>query len=557
MTSLKTIAAAVTPKLLAITLFLALGNVIYGYDTASFGGVQAIPAFGKQFGIFDPTLGQYALPAKTSSLLTSLAFAGKLIGTIIIGPCTERFGHKFGMLLVCIFTIIGTIIECTSKKAAQFLVGRIIVYIGVGIVENVVPTYQSEIVPAPARGFVVGSLQMFLVCGALVASGVNRRYSEFVISSGWIIPVAIQLVAPVLILLGLYFIPPSPRWLLYKGRRDEAIAVLENVRPKRDVAAGLCVEEANAIEESIREEAKLRKSGTNEKLGWIDLFKGPNLRRTTIATLVFAFQQLTGQGFSSQYGTYVFITNIRVVCGVAYFDSNSVFYIREGLGSMAFTYSLINTAISVPVCFLGMVLLEYFGRRPVLIGGAFFQSLWLYIMAGIGGQSGKLPKANINMMVASVMLFNFSFSASWAPLSYVVASEVGTGALREKTMAFSSVINVICAFAVSFTLPYLLNPPYANLQAKVGYIYGSIAAVAMIYAIFFVPEMRGRSLEELDELFEHKPSIPAWKFRSTKTTGIGAKVAALEGSGRKNLDNFVNESEIVPEDGMKNDEDIY
>ncbi|KAJ3995448.1 general substrate transporter [Lentinula boryana] len=489
--------------------------------------------FSKQFGIFDPTLGQYALPAKTSSLLTSLAFAGKLIGTIIIGPCTERYGHKFGMLLVCIFTIIGTIIECTSKKAAQFLVGRIIVYIGVGIVENVVPTYQSEIVPAPARGFVVGSLQMFLVCGALVASGVNRRYSEFVISSGWIIPVAIQLVAPVLILLGLYFIPPSPRWLLYKGRRDEAIAVLENVRPKRDVAAGLCVEEANAIEESIREEAKLRKSGTNEKLGWIDLFKGPNLRRTTIATLVFAFQQLTGQGFSSQYGT--------------------VFYIREGLGSMAFTYSLINTAISVPVCFLGMVLLEYFGRRPVLIGGAFFQSLWLYIMAGIGGQSGKLPKANINMMVASVMLFNFSFSASWAPL----ASEVGTGALREKTMAFSSVINVICAFAVSFTLPYLLNPPYANLQAKVGYIYGSIAAVAMIYAIFFVPEMRGRSLEELDELFEHKPSIPAWKFRSTKTTGIGAKVAALEGSGRKNLDNFVNESEIVPEDGMKNDEDIY
>ncbi|KAJ3760321.1 hypothetical protein EV360DRAFT_40050, partial [Lentinula raphanica] len=324
-------------------------------------------------------------------LLTSLAFAGKLIGTIIIGPCTERYGHKFGMFLLI-----------TDKSDTR--------------------TYQSEIVPAPARGFVVGSLQMFLVCGALVASGVNRRYSEFVTSRGWIIPVSIQFVAPVLILLGLYFIPPSPRWLLYKGRRDEAIAVLENVRPKRDVAAGLCVEEANAIEESIREEAALRKSGTNEKLGWMDLFKGPNLRRTTIATIVFAFQQLTGTSDSS-----------------ASRSVGLVFYIREGLGNMSFTYS----------------------------------SLFLYIMAGIGGQSGEQPKANINMMVASVMLFNFSFSASWAPLSYVVASEVGTGALREKTMAFSSVINVICAFAVSFTLPYLLNPPYANLQAKVGYIYGT------------------------------------------------------------------------------------
>ncbi|KAJ4487742.1 hypothetical protein J3R30DRAFT_3281231, partial [Lentinula aciculospora] len=331
-------------------------------------------------------------------LLTSLAFAGKLVGTIIIGPCTERFGHKFGMFLLCIVTIVGTIIH----------------------------TYQSEIVPAPARGFVVGSLQMFLVCGALVASGVNRRYSEFVTSSGWVIPVSIQLITPVIILAGLYFIPPSPRWLLYKGRRDEAISVLESVRPKGDVAAGLCVEEANAIEESIREEAELRHSGLAEKLNWLDLFKGPNLRRTTIATLVFAFQQLTARRAHSNF-------------------FESVFYIREGLGNQAFTYSLINTAIS---------------------------SLWLYIMAGIGGQSGKLPKANINLMVASVMLFNFSFNASWAPLSYVVASEVGTGALREKTMAFSSVINVICAFAVSFTLPYLLNPPYANLQAKVGYIYG-------------------------------------------------------------------------------------
>lgn len=127
-------------------------------------------------------------------------------------------------------------------------------------------------------------------------------------------PVSIQLITPVLILSGLYFIPPSPRWLLYKGRRNEAIAVLESVRPKKDVAAGLCVEEANAIEESIREEAERRKSGTGEKLGWLDLFRGSNLRRTSIATMggfrtffqpysfnsdgdysiVFAFQQLTG-----------------------------------------------------------------------------------------------------------------------------------------------------------------------------------------------------------------------------------------------------------------------
>ncbi|KAL0578680.1 hypothetical protein V5O48_003300 [Marasmius crinis-equi] len=448
-----------TPRLFFIVGLMSLGNVIYGYDTASFGGVQAIPAFGKQFGTFDSKLNRYSLPARTSSLLTSLAF-------------------------------LGTIIQLTAKKSAQFLVGRIIVYIGVGIVENVVPTYQSEIVPAGLRGPVVGSLQMLLACGALVASGVNRRYSTSLVNSGWQIPVAVQMITPFVILCGLPFIPPSPRWLLYKGRRSEAIEVLEKVRPKDDVRAGLCIEEVDALEESIREESKIHNSYDQQKLGWFDLFRGTNLRRTTIATMVFAFQQLTGQAFTSQYGT--------------------VFYIRAGLASMAFTYSLISTAVSIPV------------------SGAFLQSLWLFLVAGIGGHT-TITEASKNMMVAATMLFTFSFSVSWAPLSYVVAAEVGTGALREKTMAFSSMVNVVCAFAVSFTLPYLLNPPYANLQARVGYIYGSIAAVAMLYALFFVPETKGRSLEELDELFEHKPALPAWKFKNVTTTGVGARIGAIEG----------------------------
>ncbi|KAK1217419.1 hypothetical protein PQX77_019959 [Marasmius sp. AFHP31] len=331
-----------TPRLFFIVGLMSLGNIIYGYDTASFGGVQAIPAFGRQFGAFDSNLNRYALPARTSSLLTSLAFLGKLIGTIIVGPCTEKFGHRVGMIVLCAVTIVGTIIQLTAKEAAQFLVGRIIVYIGVGIVENVVPTYQSEIVPAGLRGPVVGSLQMLLACGALIASGVNRRYSTSLVNSGWQIPVAVQMITPFVILCGLPFVPPSPRWLLYKGRRSDAIAVLEKVRPKEDVRAGLCVEEVDALEESIRQESKIHQSFDRQKLGWSDLFRGTNLRRTTIATM------------------------------------------------------------------------------------------------------------------------------------------------------------------------------------------GSIAAVAMFYALFFVPETKGRSLEELDELFEHKPALPAWKFKGTKTTGVGAKIGALE-----------------------------
>ncbi|KAF8591041.1 general substrate transporter [Ramaria rubella] len=473
---------------------MPLTDEVAAYDIISFNGVQAIPAFARQFGDFDPTLGRYALPASRSSLLTSVAFVGKFLGTLSAGSCTERYGHRAGLTLLSLSTIIGAVIQLTSKRPAQFLVGRVLVFVGIGVAENVVPTYQSELLPAAKRGFFVGSAQLFILLGALVANGVNRFYSTFQTSQGWIIPVAVQIIAPTILLCGIAFIPPSPRWLIHKGRREEAIRVLESVRPLADVRLGRCIEEINAIEE-------LRLHEGLEKRPWGDLFRGTNRRRTFIAMMIFMYHQSTGESF-------------RVL---------TVFYIRVGLASMAFTYNIIGSAVSIAVCIGGLFLLDSFGRRPVLVVGAFFQALWLMLVGGIGSLPDPTT-ASKHTVVAATILYTLSYSVSWSPF----AAEVGTGALREKTMAISSTIDSILAFVVSFTLPYLLNPPFANLQAKVAYIYGSFAASAILYALFFVPETKGRSLEELDELFQHKPTLPAWKFKTFHATGLGARITALE-----------------------------
>lgn len=167
------------------------------------------------------------------------------------------------------------------------MAGRIIIYFSVGFAEICATTYQSEIVPAAMRGTVVGSIQLFNQIGQILAAGVNRRYYLTTESHGWIIPVAVQAVPPVIIAVGIFFIPDGPRWLISRGRLDDSIKTLERVRPRADVDAGLCKLEAEAIQEAVHNDV--------EKGPWLDLFRGTNFRRTSIATVIYIFQQFTGQ----------------------------------------------------------------------------------------------------------------------------------------------------------------------------------------------------------------------------------------------------------------------
>jgi SP family sugar:H+ symporter-like MFS transporter len=208
----------------------------------------------------------------------------------------------------------------------------------VGITENAVPTYQSEIVPAGARGAVVSSIQFFIAVGGFISSGVNKRFSTDNTDEGWLVATCLQALFPMLIAIGLPFVPISPRWLISKGRSEEAVRVLIKVRPKEDGDNGACEAEVAAIDEALQHQV--------DKGPWLDLFRGTNARRTMIASVVFAFAQFTGQAFTSQYGPR--------------------FYTTVGLGSMAFTYSLINSAIGLLTCGIAMIAMDRVGRRPIV-----------------------------------------------------------------------------------------------------------------------------------------------------------------------------------------------
>ncbi|CAL5867003.1 uncharacterized protein PFLUO_LOCUS1215 [Penicillium psychrofluorescens] len=495
-------------------------NMLFGFDTTSFSGVQSIPAFIDQFGNAVKPDGSSAISAARVSFMSSVAFVGKFFGTLTCPLYVEKIGHRYTIWILCIISFVGIILECTSKTMAQFVVGRIVVYYSVGLAENTSTTYQSELVPASLRGAVVGSIQLFIQFGQITAAGVNERFSTSTEPKGWIIPVAIQAVVPVTIFVSPLFIPPGPRWLISKGRKADAVHTLERVRPKEDVAAGTCQAEADAIEEALDNHV--------EKGPWIDLFKGTNRRRTEIAISVFILQQFTGQGFVSQYSPR--------------------FYKTVGLGAHAFQYNIASAVVGWVGVLIGMSVFDIVGRRNILILGAFFQAIFLFAMAGIGLKKNPTT-ADGNGLVACVMLFNFFFSGTWAPLAYVIASEIGTAALREKTMAFTSTINVVAAWLVAFVVPYLLDA----IGSNIGWIFGAFSIFAMVYAYFRVPEIMNRSLEELDELFENH--VSARKFATTRTHGAAHRVAELE-NGPVLMGREESTDEVDTEEGRKRSENI-
>lgn len=196
-----------------------------------------------------------------------------------------------------------------------------------------------------------------------------------------------------------------------------------------------------------------------------------------------------------------------------------------------------------------MTLFDSVGRRNMLVWGAVLQAVFLFAMAGIGLKKNP-TSADAHGLVATVMLFNFFFSSTWAPIAYVIGSEIGTGALREKTMSFTSTVNVVAAWLVAFTVPYLLD----DIGANIGWIFGGFSIIATFYAYFRVPEISGRSLEELDELFERR--VPARQFASAETHGAAHRIAELENIGaRRGARTAVSEEQLLDVEGVRVDED--
>ncbi|KAJ5692590.1 hypothetical protein N7462_002013 [Penicillium macrosclerotiorum] len=498
-----------TPMLLFSCFCLLVGDVLFGYDTGSFGGILANPGFVNQFGAYDAGTKTYAIDSFRTSILTSLAFIGKLIGCLAAGPAIERFCHRILFFFLSAVSVIGIIVEITAAgsgngtgRLAQFIVGRVIVYISVGLVEVdvtwVFSTYQSEIVPASFRGLVIVSLQLFLSVGTILASAVNKAFATTTESLGWKTVTGIQFIFPVLITFFTFFIPNSPRWLLSKDQNKEAMAALCRLRLKEDIDNGNCEAEIQAIRVSLQEKV--------HKAPWSEVWQGSNLRRTFLVMVYYFFQQATGQAFVSTYQT--------------------TFYKTNGYADQAFTYPIIGACLGFIAVLPAMYMVDRIGRRPSLMITFIFQAIWMYLLAGLGEKESK-SDGEKNAIVAAFMLYAFSYNMGGASIPYLLGTEIPNAAVREKTQALGTSWNVIWAFVTNFAIPYMMD----EIHFQVGWVFGSISVLALLFTFFFLPETKGRALEEIDAVFatRHSP------FNSTSVDIPQAEGQVGQFEGHKGL----------------------
>ncbi|KIW18021.1 hypothetical protein PV08_02308 [Exophiala spinifera] len=453
----------------------------YGFDVQAMAAAQAMNSFDAQFGIYAKKTHKWKLQPYFLSLLNSCHAPAQIAGVYVGSVISNRYGRRMCVFVMSIYALFSSAIIFSSHTKAQILAGRTIHYCYLGMELAVVPTTLAELSPPRFRSSMVGLYWLSIKLGGLIISVIANRTSQVNTNWAWRIPFSLFFIVPTIVASLIWFLPESPRWLVLRDRHDEAAKSLRRLR-KPETSDAQLMAELDELETAVAQQPHKGK--------FMEVFRGTHLRRTMIACMVNFFQQASGQSFSSQYGT-LFV---------------------KGLGGVdPFTINMVNNAMNVIGIVICLLLSDRFGRRPMIHISGVLQVGALLTMGALGVHAH--PRLSERRgIVAMLLVFSFGYSVGWAPLTYLIAAEVPSPQLREHTLRLAYTIKLVTEWTVSFTYPYLEDDQYAGLGSKLGFIYGSFAALAVICGYFFVPETRDLALEEIDWQFSN--DVPTRKIRS-------------------------------------------
>ncbi|KAG8852594.1 hypothetical protein FRB96_008593 [Tulasnella sp. 330] len=465
-----------------MTAFAAFGGILYGYDTGVIGGVKVMEDWLKTFGKEGPK--GYAISTGTESLVVSILSAGTFVGALLAAPIGDRIGRKWGIISGTLVFCIGVALQMAALAVPLFVVGRIFAGIGVGIISCLVPMYQSECSPKWIRGAVVSCYQWAITIGLLLASIVNEGTAKRPNHSSWRIPIGIQFVWAAVLIFGMFLLPESPRWLIARGRDQEAGVNLGRL-------IGMAPEDPEIDVQLNEIRANLRAEEAIGNGGYIDCFRGThNKIRFRVLTGIFlqGWQQLTGINFIFYYGT--------------------TFFQRSGI-SNSFLISIATNVVNVGMTIPGIYLVDKAGRRSLLLWGAAGMLICEYVVAVVGVTVKDTDMAGQKVLIAFVCIYIGFFASTWGPVSWVVTSEIFPLNVRAKAMSMATASNWLFNFAIGYATPYLVNSGRGNLNlgVKVFFIWGSTCAGCLIFTYFCIPETKGLSLEAIDVLYQNTTPI--------------------------------------------------
>jgi len=458
--------------ILKITIVAALGGLLFGYDTGVIGGSQLY--FTEYFNF----------SAAEQGWAVSSALYGCLVGALAGGYLTKRISRKYTLILAAALFTISAWGSGIANSLNELAIYRIIGGLAVGMASLAAPMYIAEIAPPRLRGRLVSYYQLAVVIGFFIVflatyfigGGDTQNMSPEVleelhkhnVNQGWRIMFWSELLPAGAFFLLLFTVPHSPRWLVLKGRTDEAKAVLARITAtEQEAAAELADIQASLTNSSAPNMAMLFGKG----IGFA-LFLG---------VMLSIFQQITGINAILYYGAEIF--------------SNALGYGPED----ALKQQLWLGAVNLIFTFVAIYKVDSWGRKPLFIGGSIgmFAGLTVLGLTIYTGQMGVIS-------LLAILVFIGSFAMSMGPVVWVMLSEMFPNNVRSVAMSIAVAAQWLFNALVANSFP-LVNESALNQNGFNGalpyFIFSSFCVVAMVFVWKLVPETKGKSLEEMEALW--------------------------------------------------------
>ncbi|PCH41296.1 sugar transporter [Wolfiporia cocos MD-104 SS10] len=468
------------PLTAALAFVAGTGFTLFGYDQGVMSALLTANQFEKTF---PQVVVDTAHPnhATLQSFIVAIYEIGCLFGALANLWLGDKLGRRRTIFLGGSIMIIGAILQTTSFSYSQMIVARIVTGLGNGLNTSTVPSYHAECSAPSKRGsfiMIEGSLITF---GVMISYWVRApQWIDFAFywlkgsSAQWRVPIAVQIFFAIMMIVGITFLPESPRWLAKKGRHAEALAVISALEDK-DYTSESVQLTYHGIREAILAESGTSDDGSSPIREVFTNGRSQNFRRAFLGVVNQCFQQISGINLITYYATLLFQrlglsdTKSRIVAAAN--------------GTEYFFASLIAIA-----------LIDRIGRRKLMLFGATGQMTTMVLLAILGAINTS------GCQIASAVLlfvFNSFFAIGWLGMTWLYPAEIVGLRIRAPANAFSTASN----WVFNFMVVMVTGPSFSNIGWKTYVVFAALNAFIIPIVYFFFPETAGRSLEDMDVVF--------------------------------------------------------
>lgn len=454
---------------------------LVGYDSSLMGSFNVMPSY----------ISYFTLTTTTKSLNTAISYMGGAVMALFAGPLTDWRGRKECIFWSAVVTLIGGVVQGAAQNVGMFIAGRFVVGFGLGLSQVATPTLVAETAPVQWRGFALGLYYACWGVGTLMASGIcygvsscvareelmlTRRKTESMASTwAWRIPSLLQAAPSLFCMVILFFIPESPRWLVSRGRHQEALQVLAIANTGGDTSSPIVQVQFKEITDTLRWEKE-------RELSVVQALAQPANRRRLLITSTFSIMvMLPGTNIVTFY-----FGDMLSSAGIS--DPTTQLQINVILTSWTFVVAVVASFFA-----------DKLGRKTLCILSLSAGVVALYILAGLTavyGNSGYKP--GVYGTIAMIFIYNATYAWGITPLTVLYPPEVLSFDIRAVGMGIYTFTTKLCGLFVTMVVPFGLSA----ISWKVYIINASVDILMVSFVVFVWVETRGLTLEEVDVIFD-------------------------------------------------------